>query len=78
MGFYQIYKLDDPADENSNGTFVGMVAVDTDLGTIGRIGSGEGFDENGILHHWAPLDGHIAVKHPEGENQPEAGTRRWA
>lgn len=77
MGLYQVYKLDNPNDETGNGTFVQMVPVDSDLDVIGAAGTGEGFDESGILHHWNPPEGHIAVKHPEGENQPDAGARRW-
>lgn len=76
MGLYRLYKLDDLNDENSNGTFVQMVVVDSNLEVIGATGTGEGFDESGILHQWNPPSGHVAIKHPEGENQPEAGSRR--
>lgn len=75
MTIYQVYQLDDPQDEEGNGTFVMMVSVDSDLDIIGSIGTGEGFDEDGILHHWNPPDGCIAVKHPAGENQPLVGDR---
>lgn len=77
MGLYQVYKLDDPQNEASNGVFAGMVVADTDLDVIGATGTGEGVDDNGVLHHWSPPEGHVAVKHPEGENQPDAGARRW-
>lgn len=71
MSLYQIYKLVDPNDLNSARTFVQMVVVDSDLDLIGPFGTGEGQDESGVLHHWNPPKGCIAVKHPEGENQPE-------
>lgn len=76
MKLYQLYKLDDPSNEDGDGTFVSMVVVDSDLEVIGATGTGEGFDELGVLHHWNPPEGHIAVKHPEGENQPDIGARR--
>ena len=78
MGLYRIYKLDDANDENSNGSFIQVAVVDSDFDMIGALGTGEGFDENGILHQWNPPDGCIAVKHPEAENQPEPASRRFA
>lgn len=74
MGLYQLYKLDDPNNESGTGTFVQMVVVDSDLDLIGVYGTGEGYDDRGVLHHWSPPEGHIAVKHPDGDNQPVVGT----
>ena len=67
---YQLYKLDDPNDESGNGSFVQMVVVDSGVDVIGKYGNGEGIGGDGILYQWNPPDGHIAVKHPAGENQP--------
>lgn len=76
MGLYQVFKLDDPNDESGNGTFVQMVVVDSILDVIGKTGTGEGFGEDGILYQWNPPDGCIAVKHPDGDNQPDFGFSR--
>lgn len=73
MALYQIIKLDDPDNESGAGTFVGMAQIDSDLDVIGRYGTGEGFGADGILYHWAPEPGFIAVKHPVGKNQPKQG-----
>lgn len=70
---YQIIQLDDPENENGIGKFTGMVSVDSNMDVIGQFGTGEGIDYKGVLHHWAPEPGFIAVKHPEGRNQPMIG-----
>lgn len=72
MGLYQLFKLDDAGNESGSGRFVKMVVVDSDMNVIGKYGNGEGFGEDGILYQWNPPEGHIAVRHPDGENQPSS------